>query len=268
MQYNRLKRDNFIDRRNHITVVKKKISRNVGIHLHDFFEIEFVLDGEGENMMNGVAYPIRRGSIFLLTPSDFHSISTLSEIELITIMFDDSLLSVDMIDALTAKSSDINISLPEGDISIAVAIADMLANESQAKDEYAGRLTKNLLECLIMTILRHTAVPALSGKKLSPLDKALHYIHLHFRESPSLSDVAILSGYTPNYFSKLFAERVGMSYSEYLNALKIDLAKTLLASSDRSSAEIAFSCGFGSISNFHRVFSQKCGISPLEYRKK
>jgi AraC-like DNA-binding protein len=102
----------------------------------------------------------------------------------------------------------------------------------------------------------------------SQIDGALRYLYLHFREDPRLSKVAEISGYTPNYFSKIFADYMGKSYTEYLGMLKTNLARMLLASTEQSVAQIAFSCGFNSLSNFYRTFNENAGIPPNEYRNK
>ena len=47
---------------------------NDTFHWHDYFEMEFFCEGEGTHMLNGKPHAINRGSIYLLTPSDFHTL--------------------------------------------------------------------------------------------------------------------------------------------------------------------------------------------------
>lgn len=60
----------------------------------------------------------------------------------------------------------------------------------------------------------------------------------------------------------------GMSTSAYINKLRLDFAKQLLANdSQYSILEIALRCGFEEPNNFSRAFKQKMGVSPTQYRK-
>ena len=93
-------------------------------------------------------------------------------------------------------------------------------------------------------------------------------MQLHFKENPTLAEVASYSGFNPNYFSQKFKETVGKTYIDYLVDLKVSYAKKLLMSSNMSITDICFSSGFTSISNFMRVFKNKYGMSPNAYRNK
>ena len=69
--------------------------------------------------------------------------------------------------------------------------------------------------------------------------------------------------YMMHYFKKV----TGTTITEYKNAIKIASAKKQLIHSDKSMAEIAQSCGFGSSSYFSKMLVRSEHISPLEYRK-
>lgn len=75
-----------------MSVSRKKISEDFTLHWHDFFEIELVLSGRATHLLNGKEYPLGRGDIFVLNPSDYHGIRVIEELELINIMLDESLI--------------------------------------------------------------------------------------------------------------------------------------------------------------------------------
>lgn len=70
-----------------------------------------------------------------------------------------------------------------------------------------------------------------------------------------------------SYFRKMFKQYTGIAPVQYHLDLKIQRAKEMLASTDRSIKEIAFELGFHSIHYFSRIFKKKTGISPSEIRK-
>lgn len=92
-------------------------------------------------------------------------------------------------------------------------------------------------------------------------------IELHFREQITLEQLAGLSGYSPAYFSELFRKVTGQTYKNRLLSLRTGYAQMLL-SNGFSVSEACFASGFGSLSNFFRVFQRMCHISPNAYRKK
>ncbi|MEK3914502.1 helix-turn-helix domain-containing protein [Paenibacillus sp. FSL H7-0331] len=69
-----------------------------------------------------------------------------------------------------------------------------------------------------------------------------------------------------SYFSQCFKKLVGESFGDYLRALRVDQAKRLLESSDKAVYEIAAAVGFSDDKYFSRVFRDKTGLLPTEYR--
>ena len=99
------------------------------------------------------------------------------------------------------------------------------------------------------------------------MEAALLHLHMHFRENPSLGKLAAIAHYNASYFSTAFHSYTSMTYSQYLNMLKIDYAKKLLLTTNLKIADICQECGFTSHSNFLRLFRQQTTMSPAAYRK-
>lgn len=70
------------------------------------------------------------------------------------------------------------------------------------------------------------------------------------------------------WFRKAFKTYTGIAPHQYLIQLKIEKAKMLLTNRSRSIKEIAFSLNFESAFYFSKLFKEKAGVSPSEYRKK
>lgn len=58
-----------------------------------------------------------------------------------------------------------------------------------------------------------------------------------------------------------------MTVVSYINHLRIEAAKQLLASTDSSASEIAWQVGFESPKYFHRIFKAETGESPSAFRR-
>lgn len=98
--------------------------------------------------------------------------------------------------------------------------------------------------------------------------QALQFIRLHFTERLTLERVAAHVSLSPVYFSRLFKETVGSTFSSYLNALRIRSSAALLLETHLSVLDIASRCGFEDQSYFTKVFRKIIGSSPSTFRKR
>lgn len=78
-----------------------------------------------------------------------------------------------------------------------------------------------------------------------------------------LDRAASFMSMNPSYFSRLFHKLTGITFSHYLNLVRIERAVELLKNGvDFTMTQIAMSCGFGTIRNFNRVFKRFTGFAP------
>lgn len=72
---------------------------------------------------------------------------------------------------------------------------------------------------------------------------------------------------SPNYFGDLIKKETGKTAQEYIQNKIIDLAKEMLASTEKAVGQIAYELGFQYPQHFNRTFKKIAGLSPNEYRK-
>ncbi len=105
-------------------------------------------------------------------------------------------------------------------------------------------------------------------KHVDRLERTLHYIHTHYTEKITLEEAASHANLSPTYFSKVFKEEIGQSFTTYINQIRVNHAKTLLKTTPCTLIEVAGMVGFEDQSYFSRVFKQEVGTSPGKYRSK
>lgn len=93
------------------------------------------------------------------------------------------------------------------------------------------------------------------------------YIDRNFINDISVGNIAKRFNINPTYFSTIFKQQMGISFTEYLRNVRIEKACELLENSDMSTELIASSIGFNDVFYFYRVFKKVRGKTPTEYRK-
>lgn len=83
---------------------------------------------------------------------------------------------------------------------------------------------------------------------------------------PSVAYCAQSLNLSANYFGDLIKKETGQSAQEYLQNKIIDAAKTRIFDVNKAVNEVAFELGFKYPQHFSRLFKQKTGMSPSEYR--
>ncbi|MGN8630201.1 PocR ligand-binding domain-containing protein [Blautia sp. HCP3S3_G3] len=96
--------------------------------------------------------------------------------------------------------------------------------------------------------------------------KAIRYISKNFTHNLSLEEVANHVHLNPAYFSTLFKQSTGSTFKEYLNMVRVEESKRLLANTDHSIIDIALATGFEDQSYFSKVFKKYTGLTPKQYR--
>ncbi|MFZ4451222.1 response regulator transcription factor [Salibacterium aidingense] len=98
------------------------------------------------------------------------------------------------------------------------------------------------------------------------INQALQYIHDNYHKDIKAQGVAENHFITPNYFSMLFKQETGLSFSEYLNSLRIQKAAELLRGTSNRVFEIAEYVGYKEYKYFVKVFKNHLGVTPTHYR--
>ena len=98
------------------------------------------------------------------------------------------------------------------------------------------------------------------------IKKAIAYITDNFNSTISLEDVASTVNMHPVYFSSKFKQTTGSSFKKFLNTVRIEEGKRLLANTTFSIIDIALSTGFEDQSYFTKVFKKYTGMTPKQFR--
>lgn len=138
------------------------------------------------------------------------------------------------------------------------------------REQYRMTMRSNYaLSALLLEIsdeIRHKKVPEKEAVPQQVLE-IIEYILLHYDQDLHVNQIAEKFNYTPSYLTKLFKRYEGETLILFINHKRIAIAKTLLCSSNESTASIAEKCGFHNEKYFLRKFKSMEGVTPTQFRR-
>lgn len=95
----------------------------------------------------------------------------------------------------------------------------------------------------------------------------MHYLEENYAQNITLSSLGEMFYSNSSYISRVFKQKTGKNYSDYLLDIRIEQAKKLLIGTTFSIGRISDMVGFDNTKYFSRIFKEKTGVQPIAYRK-
>lgn len=140
------------------------------------------------------------------------------------------------------------------------------AKRWKAHDPMREMLAMSALYEILYLIISEQDREYQSSANIEKLAPAMAVIESRFTDNAlSVSELSELCGMSEVYFRRLFEDRFGISPKEYLIRMRIEYAKSLLASGQFTVGEVAELCGYAEPCHFSREFSKRVGVSPNRF---
>ena len=104
------------------------------------------------------------------------------------------------------------------------------------------------------------------NKDVSVVEEVKQYLDEHYNEAITRNDIETLIHLNRDYINRIFKDATGYTLMEYVQYCRIRMAKKLLKETQNTVSEICIEIGYDHPAYFSKVFKNKVGISPLEYR--
>lgn len=252
----------------------------IALHEHNYYQMIYCQKGSGTITIGSTIYNAIPGRIYLVRPMESHEIAPIDSFRLAEVKFvvrrddlDNSLkqLPVEMeVDEHTTLSMTLKDVIREG-------LADFI---------YSYEATNAALYLFLIRLLRKNNIQVphkpwrsfyfdtpkrrTSGEDAerdADFSMLLDYIRNNLTDRITLDSLAERVHFDKSYLTARFKESLGTSPIRYVNHIRIERAKTLLATTDDSITQISKMVGFSSVHYFSRYFKEKEGIPPIEYRE-
>lgn len=226
---------------------------------HAHGELLYVSSGSLNITIDGKNYVLQEGQISVLFPYLTHSYQSAPEANVMFFLFDPSVIAFTNTMLTKRPASPIMDGKPYATM-LQRALELLKMQKFKTATAYLNAVLGEFLE-----IAQLTDAPEIFG---STAVKILEYCSEHFSEPISLKSIADALFISQSYVSKIFSDKLRYNFREYINSLRINKAKDLLAESSLSISDVMFACGFNNQSSFNRVFQDFCGCTPREFKKR
>jgi len=122
-----------------------------------------------------------------------------------------------------------------------------------------------LFHLLYTSTLERENTP-IKKEQQTAINHVIHYIEQHYADAITIDDMMKEIHISKYHFIRLFNRVIGATPYHYLTTHRINAAKKLLYTTDKTVSEIAEACGFSDTSNFITQFKKHTGQKPLQYR--
>ncbi len=241
-----------------VWVGKYRDLKNIS-HWHFDHEIAVCEDGEALISLNLETFTLRKGQCIYLRGQSVHSILSAPGTTLYVSLFSDNLLR-----RVTDNYCLINPVFTDdfGTLETLERIRAAGFKKERFYDEISNALMQQLI-AEIFSVLEIQASTVLTSAATERYKKLLYDIDEH-ADTYSFPRAVEYMNMSEAYFSRFFKRISGMTFSMYLNHIRVNRAIDLIKNTDLSMTDIAMNCGFETIRNFNRVFRQITGYAPRE----
>lgn len=231
-------------------------------HWHLESELLYVEQGQVTVSHNHQEYSLAKGDAIFLGNGEIHYIKGGADSIVAITMFDSALIA-DLCAATSLRSAKLEHTYP-----IPERFADIRRELTERPPFFELQSCEYIISLMIQIFREEELVPVTVSQEhssianyknlLTEIEKSYSYI--------TFSDAAAFMGLSEPYFSKFFRKISGMTFSQYLNTVKLEHAVDLLKNNAErlSVTEIASRCGFDTIRHFNRVFKNITGMSPRQ----
>ena len=253
-------------------------------HKHNYIEIIYMCVGKTTHIINDEhEIVLEQGDLLFLNKNSYHEIKPASKDDIainfivlpeffdvaFRMMEEENVLRDFLVGSLKQTSSEMNYMLFK--IADVIPVQNLIENmvwSLQNKQVDNRQINQTTMGLLLLELLRNTEKIEQNGQnqyERKVVFTVLRHIEENYRNA-NLSLLAEELNQPIYYLSKLVKQSTGHTYKELLQIKRLNQASYLLGSTKLSISDIISAIGYDNTSYFHRVFKERYGVTPKEYR--
>ena len=256
------------------------LTRDNTAHIHTFYELEIILSGHAVNSINGHCFPVGPGDVLVVGKGATHEITETDQLELYNLGFHmDSLRHIGndllklpgfhalfLMEPLSDPASR-RLHLKPTEFEKVKQILEQMYTEYQQDAPGCRTILLSDFTKLVVLLSRNYGA-SIPQKDTLQMASAVAKMERDYAQLLSIEALAGSAYMSERHFRRQFEKIYGQSPKAYLLQIRLNAAIQMLWKKQTTISEIALACGFSDCNHFSRVFRQKFGMSPTEYRKR
>ena len=249
----------------------------VSRHWHNGFEVIFILNGTMTVNISGRDYTLQEGGFAVVNSKTIHSTACRGKCRylLLQIPYETIKKNIPDIDTIMIRCICNSKESSKGKFA---EICDILTQLKKLYESPRDCGYLLMLNSLVYNLLYHLVINFKTGtdpdmkrkadRNIQRLGIVLQYVRQHYAENISLNDAARTVALNREYFSRFFKKYMGMTFMDYVFAIRLEHAYYDIVNTDFPIGSIAFQNGFEkNYKLFVRKFKEQYGCLPGEKRK-
>ena len=267
-----------------IRMKQKNIKQNLIFHYHDYLELLFGVSGSAKAYVGTESYDLGAGDMVLVGNDVFHEVTGNGDDSVyIVVKFLPSVLFAESQTLSEYTYARLLLQHLRGgkiyfradelaDTPISSLFANLIREWDEGHFGYELSLRADVTSIVLHIIRKWLAAdPTLAEYSMTAaqselIRNAISYVELNFADATE-ADCARELGVSSAYLSRVFKKGMKISFSSFVNDIKLKNAEKLLLSDSASMTEIAERVGFSTVAYFISCFRQKYRVTPNRYRK-
>lgn len=256
--------------------IKNPLSQYYDIHNHDFFEYFFLTSGSTGHIINGKKEILTRGNLVFIRPNDCHGFYKLEgqEFEIINITISQSefrrlerYLGCRLSELMDINRPTPHLLLMDSNLQSLLDAHSFLYFFSLSPENNM-RLQRRM-RFLLMRVCELFLYSGLDRTDATKqwLEKALALMNTPDNIEKGLPALLEVTGFSHGHLCRLMNRYFNTTPNAYIVELRLNQAASLLRYSKMSVREVSRKVGYVNQSHFMKIFKEKYGLSPLQYRK-
>ncbi|MCQ2142549.1 MAG: AraC family transcriptional regulator [Bacteroidales bacterium] len=252
------------------------------LHFHEDFELNLTSGARGQRIVGSLSENIEDYDLALLFPNVIHCYKraegeTCDNCEVTVVQFSKDMPSWRLLNTVQMDKIREMISQPVSGIKFSPRVAKLLKSKIESiagrSDFDSGLRFLSILQFLATLGPEDTEILGSKNEEVlfsrsQRIRRIIKYTEDNYDKKITLEEIGNLVGMSSSAVSRFFKKRTGHNYWTFLVNYRLECAQRLLTGSDKNISEIAYCCGFNSLSNFNKVFRDQNSLTPKEYRVK
>ncbi|PTS96036.1 AraC family transcriptional regulator [Pedobacter sp. HMWF019] len=252
----------------------------IGNKQYSFFEMNYIISGSGQLILNANKMAYRAGNLLLLTPNDHHAFEISTTTEFLLIRFNSSYIqeyqwkNIHHMECLLYYATHLSgcVIHDKADGVLVKQIVESILDGINSSNLYYEDLNLHFINALIVIAARNISKirpPHLKVNTDKRIVEIINHIQNNIYCPPKLTALAMGEAFdiSETYLGSYFKNHCGETIQQYISSYRMRLIEHRLKFSDRRINEIAAEFGFSDGSHLNKLFKKHKKMSLTAYRK-